>query len=265
MELIDFILHVDDHLLEFITNYGVWIYAILFLIIFVETGLVVMPFLPGDSLLFAAGALAASTGAMNPWTLGVLLFIAAVLGDTLNYHIGRYIGPRVFEIESRFINKQHLINTQKFFEKHGGKTIIFARFIPFARTFAPFVAGAGKMDYKFFLSYNLIGAFCWIGSFITLGYIFGNVPVVKDNFTHLIFGIIIISVLPGIIGFIRAKWPPLSGFSAGSLVLLSNGRWPVPPRQARLQSSNPRCCCAASRRTRRSGRLRYSRFNARCR
>ena len=205
MELIDFILHVDDHLLEFITNYGVWIYAILFLIIFVETGLVVMPFLPGDSLLFAAGALAASTGAMNPWTLGVLLFIAAVLGDTLNYHIGRYIGPRVFEIESRFINKQHLINTQKFFEKHGGKTIIFARFIPFARTFAPFVAGAGKMDYKFFLSYNLIGAFCWIGSFITLGYIFGNVPVVKDNFTHLIFGIIIISVFPGIIGFIRAK------------------------------------------------------------
>ncbi len=131
MELIDFILHVDEHLLEFITQYGVWIYAILFLIIFVETGLVVMPFLPGDSLLFAAGALAASTGVMDPWILGILLFTAAVLGDTLNYHIGKYIGPRVFELESRFINKKHLIETQKFFERHGGKTIIFARFCAF--------------------------------------------------------------------------------------------------------------------------------------
>lgn len=205
MELLDFILHVDEHLLEFINNYGVWIYAILFLIIFVETGLVVMPFLPGDSLLFAAGALAASTGAMDPWVLMGLLFISAVLGDTLNYHIGKFIGPRVFEIESRFINKQHLAYTQKFFEKHGGKTIIFARFVPFARTFAPFVAGAGSMNYKYFLSYNVIGAFCWISSFITLGYLFGNMPIVKDNFTHLIFGIIIISVLPGIIGFIRQK------------------------------------------------------------
>ncbi|OTG58428.1 cytochrome O ubiquinol oxidase [Acinetobacter sp. ANC 3903] len=205
MELLDFILHVDAHLLEFITNYGVWIYAILFLIIFVETGLVVMPFLPGDSLLFAAGALAASTGAMNPYVLVILLFAAAVLGDTLNYHIGKFIGPRVFEIESRFINKKHLTYTQKFFEKHGGKTIIFARFVPFARTFAPFVAGAGHMNYKYFLSFNLIGAICWVGSFVTLGYLFGNMPIVKDNFTHLIFGIIIISVLPGIIGFIRQK------------------------------------------------------------
>lgn len=205
MELLDFILHVDTHLLEFITNYGIWIYAILFLIIFVETGLVVMPFLPGDSLLFAAGALAASTGAMDPVVLVILLFVAAVLGDTLNYHIGKFIGPRVFEMESRFINKQHLAYTQKFFEKHGGKTIIFARFVPFARTFAPFVAGAGSMNYKFFLSFNVIGAICWVGSFITLGYLFGNMPIVKDNFTHLIFGIIIISVLPGIIGFIRQK------------------------------------------------------------
>lgn len=208
MDLIDFILHVDDHLLEFITNYGIWIYGILFLIIFVETGLVVMPFLPGDSLLFAAGALAASTGAMDPWVLGVLLFIAAVLGDTLNYHIGKYIGPRVFEIESRFINKKHLVATQKFFDKHGGKTIIFARFVPFARTFAPFVAGAGSMNYKYFLTYNVIGAFCWISSFITLGYIFGNMPIVKDNFTYLIFGIIILSVMPGVIGFIRHKLLP---------------------------------------------------------
>lgn len=205
MELIDFILHVDEHLLEFITNYGVWIYAILFLIIFVETGLVVMPFLPGDSLLFAAGALAASTGAMDPLVLGILLFIAAVLGDTVNYHIGRYIGPRVFEMNLRFINQQHLLKTQQFFQRHGGKTIIFARFVPFARTFAPFVAGAGSMNYKFFLTYNVIGAFCWIASFITLGYIFGNMPIVKDNFTHLIFGIIIISILPGVIGFVRQK------------------------------------------------------------
>lgn len=206
MDLISFILHVDDHLLEFITNYGVWIYAILFLIIFVETGFVVMPFLPGDSLLFAAGALAASTGAMDPWLLISLLFVAAVLGDTVNYHIGKYIGPRVFEIESRFINKQHLTATHKFFEKHGGKTIIFARFVPFARTFAPFVAGASHMNYKYFLSYNVIGGLCWISSFVILGYLFGNMPVVKDNFTHLIFGIIIISVLPGVIGLIKQKF-----------------------------------------------------------
>ena len=206
MDLVSFILHVDDHLLEFITNYGVWIYAILFLIIFVETGFVVMPFLPGDSLLFAAGALAASTGAMDPWILIPLLFVAAVLGDTLNYHVGKYIGPRVFEIESRFINKQHLMNTQKFFEKHGGKTIIFARFVPFARTFAPFVAGASSMNYKYFLSYNVIGGFLWISSFVILGFLFGNMPIVKDNFTHLIFGIIILSVLPGVIGFIKQKF-----------------------------------------------------------
>ena len=206
MDLIDFILHVDEHLFEFIKNYGVWIYGILFLIIFVETGLVVMPFLPGDSLLFAAGALAASTGVMDPVVLIILLFIAAVLGDTLNYHIGKYIGPRVFEIESRWINKQHLIKTSEFFERHGGKTIIFARFIPFARTFAPFVAGAGSMNYKFFLTFNVIGAICWVGSFITLGYLFGNMPIVKDNFTHLIFGIIFLSILPGIIGYIRHKF-----------------------------------------------------------
>ena len=205
MELINFILHVDAHLLEFIQQYGVWIYAILFLIIFVETGLVVMPFLPGDSLLFAAGALAASTGAMDPWVLIPLLFIAAVLGDTLNYHIGRYIGPRVFEIDSRFINRKHLIATQAFFEKHGGKTIIFARFVPFARTFAPFVAGAGQMNYKFFLTYNVLGGALWISSFVMLGYLFGNMPIIKENFTYLIFGIIILSVLPGVIEFIRHK------------------------------------------------------------
>ncbi len=204
MYLLDFILHVDQHLVEFVTNYGVWIYGILFLIIFVETGLVVMPFLPGDSLLFAAGALAA-TGAMDPVVLIILLFIAAVLGDTLNYHIGKYIGPRVFNIESRWINKEYLFKTQAFFEKHGGKTIIFARFIPFARTFAPFVAGVSSMNYKYFLIYNVIGAICWVASFITLGYLFGNIPVVKDNFTFVIFGIIFLSILPAIIAFIRER------------------------------------------------------------
>ena len=205
MFFIDFILNVDQHLVEFVTNYGVWIYAILFLIIFVETGLVVMPFLPGDSLLFAAGALA-STGAMDPWMLAGLLFVAAVLGDTLNYHIGKYIGPRVFEIESRWINKEYLYKTQAFFKTHGGKTIIFARFIPFARTFAPFIAGVSQMHYKTFLAYNAIGGFCWISSFIFLGYQFGNFPIIKDNFTYVIFGIIIISVMPAVIAFIREKF-----------------------------------------------------------
>lgn len=205
MELIDFILKIDQYLAVFLQDYGLWLYAILFLIIFIETGLVVMPFLPGDSLLFATGALAAFTGELDPVLLIVLLFIAAVLGDTLNYHIGNYIGPKVFERESKWINKQHLLNTQKFFEKHGGKTIIFARFLPFARTFAPFVAGASSMSYKYFITYNIIGGFLWISSFILLGYFFGNQPVIKENFTYVVFGIIIFSVLPIIIGFIKEK------------------------------------------------------------
>ncbi|MCG2574685.1 DedA family protein [Acinetobacter sp. ME22] len=205
MELINFILHIDQHLLEFIKQYGVWIYAILFLIVFVETGLVVMPFLPGDSMLFAAGALAASTGQMDPWLLIALLFTAAVLGDTLNYHIGRYIGPRVFEMDSRFIKKEHLLKTHQFFEKHGGKTIIIARFMPFIRTFAPFVAGAGRMSYKHFLAFNVIGGFLWVASFITVGYFFGSHPFVKENFSHLMLGIIVFSLLPAVFEFVRAK------------------------------------------------------------
>ena len=204
MYLIDFILNIDQHLVEFVTQYGLWIYGILFLIILVETGLVVMPFLPGDSLLFAAGALAA-TGAMDPWILVGLLFIAAVLGDTINYHIGKYIGPRVFEIDSRWIKREYLNKTQSFFAKHGGKTIIFARFIPFARTFAPFVAGVSQMNYRYFISYNVIGGLCWVSSFIFLGYWFGNRPIVKDNFTYIIFAIIFIIVLPAVIAFIRSK------------------------------------------------------------
>lgn len=203
MELINFILHIDQYLAMFLRDYGLWIYIILFIIIFVETGLVVMPFLPGDSLLFAAGALAAFTGALNPALLIAILFVAAVLGDTVNYHIGNYIGPRVFERDLKWINRQHLTRTEQFFAKHGGKTIIFARFLPFARTFAPFVAGASSMSYKYFLSYNVIGGFLWISSFILLGYFFGNYPAIKDNFTYFIFGIIIFSVLPIVIGFIK--------------------------------------------------------------
>jgi membrane-associated protein len=204
MELIDFILHVDQHLLEFVRDYGVWVYAILFLIVFVETGLVVMPLLPGDSLLFAAGAIAA-TGAMDPVLLCVLLFIAAVLGDTVNYHIGKYLGPRAFEMKLPFVKKEYLYKTEAFFEKHGGKTIIFARFLPIIRTFAPFIAGVGRMHYPRFLAYNVIGAAAWVVSFITLGYLFGNHPVVKDNFTYVIFAIILISIMPAIIGFIRHR------------------------------------------------------------
>ena len=205
MPLIEFILHVDQHLIEFVQNYGMWVYAILFLIIFVETGLVVMPFLPGDSLLFAAGAIAA-TGALDPVALSVLLFIAAVMGDSLNYQIGHYIGPRVFNLKSRFINREHLLKTQAFFEKHGGKTIIFARFMPIIRTFTPFIAGVGSMKYSRFLMFNMVGGGAWILSFIWLGYFFGNLPVIKDNFTYVIFAIIGISLLPAVIEFVRHHW-----------------------------------------------------------
>lgn len=204
MELIDFILHVDRHLTEFVAANGIWVYALLFLIVFVETGFVVMPLLPGDSLLFAAGAIAA-TGAMDPAVLCLLLFVAAALGDTVNYHIGHYIGPKVFEHENRFIKREYLLQTRAFFERHGGKTIIIARFMPIIRTFAPFVAGVGAMRYPRFLAFNLVGAALWVVSFVVLGYYFGNLPVVKENFTLVIFAIIGISVMPGVIAWARHK------------------------------------------------------------
>lgn len=204
MELIDFILHIDRHLIEFVAANGTWIYALLFLIVFVETGLVVMPLLPGDSLLFAAGAIAA-TGGMDPVLLCGLLFVAAVLGDTVNYHVGNYIGPKVFEHENRFIKRAYLLKTRDFFEKHGGKTIIIARFMPIIRTFAPFVAGVGSMPYRRFLSYNVVGAALWVVSFVLLGYFFGNLPAVKENFTLVIFAIIGISVMPGVIAWVRHR------------------------------------------------------------
>ncbi|SOD39874.1 DedA family protein [Nitrosovibrio sp. Nv4] len=200
---IDIILHLDRHLIWLVQNYGTWVYLILFLIIFCETGLVVMPFLPGDSLLFVAGAIAA-TGAMDVQLLAMLLMLAAVCGDNTNYWIGRYFGPRMFtRTDSPLLNRAHLEKTNQFYARHGGKTIIFARFLPIIRTFAPFVAGIGRMVYPYFLAYSAFGSIFWISFFVFGGFFFGNVPVVKNNLTYFIFGIIIISVLPGIIQFIR--------------------------------------------------------------
>lgn len=198
IELIDFILHVDRHLIEFVQQYGAWIYLLLFMIIFVETGLVIMPFLPGDSLLFAAGALSA-TGALHPGLLTGLLFVAAVLGDNLNYLIGRRAGKAVFERDSRWIRRDHLQRTQLFFDKHGGKSVILARFVPIVRTFTPFLAGVGKMPYGEFLAYNLLGGALWVAGFVLLGYYFGNLPVIRSNFSLVIFAIIGISLLPVVI------------------------------------------------------------------
>jgi membrane-associated protein len=201
--LFEFIIHIDVHLSEIIQSYGVWTYLILFLIIFCETGLVVTPILPGDSLLFAAGTFAAR-GDFNVMWLFILLSIAAVLGDTVNYWIGSFVGPKIFHKEHvRFLNKEYLNRTHQFFEKYGGKTIIIARFVPIIRTFAPFVAGIGSMTYWHFISYNVIGGIVWIAAFVFAGYYFGNITIVKNNFTIVIFAIIIISILPGVIEFIR--------------------------------------------------------------
>lgn len=203
MFLVDFILHIDQHLAEFVANYGIWIYAILFLIVFVETGLVVMPFLPGDSLLFAAGALAA-IGQMDPFLLGAVIFTAAALGDTSNYHIGKHFGRGLIE-KYKIINMDYLHQTERYFEKHGGKTVIFARFVPIVRTFTPFVSGMGAMPFKRFISFSMFGSLCWILTFVTLGYFFGSQPIVKENFTLVIFGIIGISFAPIIFQAVKAK------------------------------------------------------------
>ncbi|MBI3952286.1 MAG: DedA family protein [Acidobacteria bacterium] len=209
--LIDLFLHLDRHLNEVIQAYGVWTYLILFLIIFCETGLVVTPILPGDSLLFAAGAFAAH-GSLDVIWLFILLSIAAVVGDTVNYWIGHYVGPRVFHEENiRFLKKEYLERTHQFYEKHGGKTIIIARFIPIIRTFAPFVAGIGRMTYWRFIAYNIFGGVGWIAVFVFGGYYFGNIPVVKRNFTFVIIAIIIISILPGVVEYVRQRrqrWSP---------------------------------------------------------
>jgi len=193
--LIDFILHMDVYLNEIISNYGTWTYGILFLVVFMETGFVVTPFLPGDSLLFAAGTFAA-LGSLNPIYLFLLLSTAAIIGDTINYSIGAYIGPKAFSGEIKFLKKEHLDKTQAFYEKHGGKTIILARFIPIIRTFAPFVAGIGTMKYRKFITYNFVGGILWVAIFISLGYFFGNIPFVQKNFELVIFAIIFISFIP---------------------------------------------------------------------
>ena len=202
--LVDFILHVDDHLAELLKQYGTAFYWILFAIVFVETGVVVMPFLPGDSLLFAAGALAVQAGLSVPLIM-VMLFIAAVLGDTVNYHIGKFIGPAAFSGKYRFLKQAHLVKTQKFFEKHGGKAIVYARFVPIVRTFAPFVAGVGTMSYGRFLWFNVFGAFVWVVAFVGAGALFGNLPFIKDNFSKVILAIIVVSVLPIFFEWWKAK------------------------------------------------------------
>lgn len=201
---IEYIMHLDSNLLIIINYFGPWAYGIVFTIIFLETALVLTPFLPGDSLLFAAGALA-GIGAWDIWILFFLLAVAAVIGDSVNYSIGKFIGPRVFKYKGKLLNKEHLVRTHKFFEKYGGKTIILARFIPVIRTFAPFLAGVGKMDYFKFLSYNVIGGILWVGLFLWTGYFFGNIPFVKEHFTYVIIGIIIVSLIPAAIEFYRHR------------------------------------------------------------
>lgn len=207
---IDFFLHLDTHLSAITSEYGLLTYLLLFVIVFCETGLVITPFLPGDSLIFATGALAAS-GSLDLFTILVVLCIAAIAGDTVNYQIGHLFRDKVANRESiRFIKQEHLDRTHAFFEKHGIKTIIIARFVPIIRTFAPFVAGIGIMPYSTFISYNVIGGVAWVVSFLLGGYFFGNLPVVKDNFSFVILGIIIVSLLPGIIAYIQSKRDPKS-------------------------------------------------------
>ena len=201
--IVDLFLHLDQHLGQLISEYGTWTHLILFLVVFCETGLVVTPFLPGDSLLFAAGTFAA-LGALDLSLIVVLLIVAAIAGDTLNYWVGSYIGPRAFRGDIRFLRKEYLDRTHAFYEKHGGKTIILARFIPIIRTFAPFVAGVGAMSYPKFLTYNVVGAVLWVGLFVLGGYFFGNITVVRENFSLVILAIIAISVLPLALEALRA-------------------------------------------------------------
>ncbi len=203
-QAIDVFLHLDGYLGQLIQNYGLWTYAILFLIIFCETGLVVTPFLPGDSLLFAVGALCAGHGLNLGWTL-VLLSAAGILGDTVNYWIGHYFGPMLAQKYPRWVKREYLDRTHAFYEKYGGKTIILARFVPIVRTFAPFVAGIGSMTYGRFIVYNVFGGLAWVCGFVVLGYFFGNMPQVKKNFSYVILMIIVLSVIPIAIEFLRAR------------------------------------------------------------
>lgn len=206
-QFIDVLLHLDKYLVALSEEYGVWLYAILFLIIFCETGLVVTPFLPGDSLLFAVGALA-STGALDLWLIVLLLSVAAILGDTVNYFIGYKFGDYLVKHQSKIIKKEYLDKTHDFYERYGGRTIVIARFVPIVRTFAPFVAGMGSMTYSHFITYNIVGGLVWIFSLSFLGFFFGELPIVKKNFSLVIFAIIFISILPIIWEFVKAKFFP---------------------------------------------------------
>jgi membrane-associated protein len=204
-QFLDIVLHLDQHLAALLAQYGVWIYAILFLIIFCETGLIVTPFLPGDSLLFVAGALAA-TGGMDITLLMAVLFVAAALGDGVNFRVGRWFGPRVFRWEnSRFFNKAAFEKTHSFYEHHGGKTVVIARFLPILRTYAPFVAGVAEMSATRFTLFNVVGAALWVGSLCLAGYWFGNLPLIKDNLTLVILGIIVLSLLPLLVGWLQHR------------------------------------------------------------
>ncbi len=199
-----FVMHIDDHLHTIISTYGTWTYLVLFLIIFCETGLVVTPFLPGDSLLFAAGAFAAR-GSLDVGTLIILLIAAAIAGDNSNYWIGRWLGPKLFKRESRFINRKYLDRTHRFYEKHGGKTVFLARFMPIIRTFAPFIAGVGAMNYRRFLTFSVSGGITWITLFTLAGYFFGTIPAVEKHFELVMLAIIAVSLMPAVIEFIRAR------------------------------------------------------------
>jgi membrane-associated protein len=202
--LIDIFLHLDKNLAMVISQYGVATYGLLFLIIFMETGFVVTPFLPGDSLIFAASALATSSS-LNIWLLYVLLLIAAILGDTVNYWIGHFIGPKVFEKDTKLIKKEYLVRTQKFYDKYGGQAITIGRFVPIVRTFVPFVAGVAKMSYKHFIAFNILGGVLWVSLFTWTGYFFGNLPFVKNNFHYVVVVIILISIAPIIYEFVKSK------------------------------------------------------------
>tara|TARA_B100000989_G_C19531634_1_gene470324 strand:+ start:6197 stop:6859 length:663 start_codon:yes stop_codon:yes gene_type:complete len=214
-QIFQFFLHVDKHLAEFVSHYGNWVFALLFVIIFCETGLIITPFLPGDSLLFAAGSIAAISGLHVHW-LAIILVAAAILGDTVNYWIGHWLGPKIFHYEnSRLLNKKHLRNAHNFYERHGGKAVIIARFIPIVRTFIPFIAGMASMEYRRFIVYNVTGAFLWVYLFLYVGYYFGNLPAVANNFTLVIMAIIVISVMPPVIEYLRHRWLKKSPASEG--------------------------------------------------
>ncbi len=204
LKVFDFILHIDTYLSDIISQYGAWTLALLFIIVFMETGFVVTPFLPGDSLIFAAATFAAR-GALNPWLMFILLAIAAVAGDTVNYWIGHRVGSRAYTGEVKWIKKEYMERTHVFFEKHGGKTIFLARFVPIIRTFAPFVAGVSQMSYGFFLRWNVIGGITWVATFTLLGYFFGNIPFVQKNFELVIIAIILISLVPAVVEGLKAR------------------------------------------------------------